>query len=34
MKRGAMDGSRPGYFNVPIVDATKYNKIGAPSILA
>ena len=23
---GALDGSRPGFFNVPIVDATKYNK--------
>ncbi len=27
-QRGAEDGSRPGYFNVPIIDATKYNRLG------
>jgi uncharacterized protein (DUF885 family) len=25
---GSEDGSRPGYFNVPIIDAAKYNKNG------
>ena len=27
-QRGAEDGSRPGYFNVPIISATSYNKLG------
>jgi len=31
-QRGAMDGSRPGYFNVPIVDATQYNRLGMENL--
>ena len=27
-QRGAEDGSRPGYFNVPILTAASYNKLG------
>lgn len=32
--RGAADGSRPGYFNVPIPDATKYNALGMESLFS
>jgi uncharacterized protein (DUF885 family) len=31
-ERGAMDGSRPGYFNVPIVEAATYNKLGMDNL--
>ena len=31
-ERGTTDGSRPGYFNVPIVDATKFNKLGMDNL--
>ena len=31
-ERGTTDGSRPGYFNVPIVDATKFNKLGMENL--
>ncbi len=31
---GTTDGSRPGFFNVPIVDATKYNSVGMESLFA
>lgn len=29
---GTEDGSRPGFFNVPIVDAEKYNKLGMENL--
>jgi uncharacterized protein (DUF885 family) len=28
-----IDGSRPGTFNVPIVDASQYNKLGMDNLL-
>lgn len=31
-QRGTPDGSRPGYFNVPIFDPTQYNKLGMESL--
>lgn len=31
-ERGTTDGSRPGYFNVPIVEATTYNKLGMDNL--
>lgn len=31
---GTTDGTRPGFFNVPIVDATKYNSTGMESLFA
>ena len=31
-QRGTEDGSRPGYFNVPIVDAVKYNNLGMENL--
>jgi len=31
-QRGAEDGSRPGYFNVPILDAAKYNRLGMENL--
>lgn len=31
-ERGATDGSRPGYFNVPIIDAAIYNKLGMDNL--
>ena len=31
-ERGTTDGSRPGYFNVPIVDAAKFNKLGMDNL--
>ena len=31
-QRGAEDGSRPGYFNVPIIDASTYNKLGMENL--
>ena len=31
---GTTDGTRPGFFNVPIVDATKYNSVGMESLFA
>jgi uncharacterized protein (DUF885 family) len=31
-ERGTMDGSRPGYFNVPIVDAVTFNKLGMDNL--
>jgi uncharacterized protein (DUF885 family) len=31
-ERGTMDGSRPGYFNVPIVDAVTFNKLGMENL--
>ena len=31
-QRGTEDGSRPGYFNVPIIDAAKYNKLGMENL--
>ncbi len=31
-QRGAEDGSRPGYFNVPIIDAVKFNKLGMENL--
>lgn len=31
-QRGSEDGSRPGYFNVPITDPTKYNKLGMENL--
>ena len=29
---GAEDGSRPGYFNVPIINASTYNKLGTENL--
>ncbi len=29
---GSEDGSRPGFFNVPIIDALKYNKLGMENL--
>ena len=31
-ERGAEDGSRPGYFNVPIISAATYNKLGMENL--
>ena len=31
-QRGAEDGSRPGYFNVPIITASTYNKLGTENL--
>ncbi len=31
-QRGAEDGSRPGYFNVPIITAAAYNKLGTENL--
>ena len=31
-ERGAEDGSRPGYFNVPIITAVTYNKLGMENL--
>ena len=31
-QRGAEDGSRPGYFNVPIITAASYNKLGTENL--
>ncbi len=31
-ERGAEDGSRPGYFNVPIISAATYNKLGIENL--
>ena len=31
-QRGAEDGSRPGYFNVPIITASSYNKLGTENL--
>lgn len=31
-QRGAEDGSRAGFFNVPIIDATKFNKLGMENL--
>jgi uncharacterized protein (DUF885 family) len=31
-QRGTPDGSRPGYFNVPILDPTQFNKLGMENI--
>jgi uncharacterized protein (DUF885 family) len=33
-ERGLEDGSRPGYFNVPIIDPTKYNRLGMESLFS
>lgn len=31
-QRGTEDGSRPGYFNVPIIDAATFNKLGMENL--
>ena len=31
-QRGAEDGSRPGYFNVPIINASTFNKLGTENL--
>lgn len=31
-QRGAQDGSRPGYFNVPIIDPAKFNKLSMENL--
>ena len=31
-QRGAEDGSRPGYFNVPVINAENYNKLGMENL--
>jgi uncharacterized protein (DUF885 family) len=31
-QRGTEDGSRPGYFNVPIINATTFNKLGMENL--